>query len=444
MRVPTTTSRLFSIFALTFVLVGGCGASEEPVRSLTILHTNDLHARFLPDDADRGGFAHLAAVIRSECDRAEACLVLDAGDLVQGSPVSSIHKGVPVFEVANLIGFDASTLGNHEFDYGWRMIPRFLETAEFPIVAANVVDSEGKSLADGPYVVLEAGGIRVGVIGVLTADLPYLTTSDRYGPWTPLPVVDTVRRYASELSAEADLVVVLGHLVAKEEEAILTEAPEVPVVVSGHGHEGLDSPIVVDERIGVRVEGYGRELGRLDLRIDTRTDTVVDWSWKAIPIDADRIAPDPRVAERIAAWESEVAEHAAVTIGESKRYFQRDEVRALVERALRETMRADLAYVNPGGIRDSLPRGPIRVRHVWNVMPFDNHVVVSEVAGRDLPRSLIEERRLDPERIYRLATMDFCVATWKDRGTADLRVTKTGRLVRDVIIDWIRKQGVLE
>jgi 2',3'-cyclic-nucleotide 2'-phosphodiesterase (5'-nucleotidase family) len=119
-------------------------------------------------------------------------------------------------------------------------------------------------------------------------------------------------------------------------------------------------------------------------------------------------------------------------------------VRALVERALRETMHADLAYVNPGGIRDSLPRGTIRVRHVWNVMPFDNHVVVGEFAGRDLPRSLVEERRLDPDTIYRLATMDFCAATWKDRGAADLPFTNTGRLVRDVIIDWIRKRGVLE
>jgi 2',3'-cyclic-nucleotide 2'-phosphodiesterase (5'-nucleotidase family) len=444
MKTSKTTSRSLSILALAFVLVGGCSASDESVRSLTILHTNDLHARFLPDDAGRGGFAHLAAAIRSECDRAEACLVLDGGDLVQGSPVSSIHKGVPVFEVVNLMGFDASTLGNHEFDYGWKMIARFLDTAEFPIVTANAIDPDGALLADAPYVVLEAGGIRVGVIGALTADLRYLTTSDKYGSCTVLPVAETVRRYASEVADKVDLVVLLGHLLAEEEEAVLAGIPEIPVVVSGHGHEGLASPMVVDGRIGVRVQAYGRELGRLDLRIDTRTDTLLDWSWKAIPIDADSVVPDARVAERIAAWESEIAEQAGAIIGESKRHFPRDDVKALVERALRETMRADLAYVNPGGIRDSLPMGSIRVRNVWNVMPFDNNVVVGEFAGRDLPRSLVEERRLDPDRIYRLATMDFCVATWKDRGAADLQVTDTGRLVRDVIIDWIRNRGVLE
>jgi 2',3'-cyclic-nucleotide 2'-phosphodiesterase (5'-nucleotidase family) len=435
---------LLSSLALALVLAAGCGASDESIRSLTILHTNDLHARFLPDDEDRGGFAHLAGAIRSECDRVEACLVLDAGDLVQGSPVSSLHRGVPVFDVANLMGIDVTTLGNHEFDYGWETIAKFLETAEFPVVTANVVDDEGTLLADEPYVVLEAGGIRVGVIGVLTEDLPYLTTSDKFEPWQILPVAETVDRYLPEVAKQADLVVVLGHLLDEEETAILERARDIPVVVSGHGHDRREGPKVVDGRVGVRVEGYGRELGRLDLRVDVRSRTVVDWSWRAIPIDASRLEPDPAVAKRVDAWEAEVAERADVAIGEARRHLPHDEVRTLVEQALRETMQADLAYVNPGGIRDALPRGSILVRHVWNVMPFDNHVVVGEFAGRELPRWLAAERGLEPDRTYRLVTMDFCVATWRDRGTADLAVTDTGLLVRDVIVEWIRKRGVLE
>jgi 2',3'-cyclic-nucleotide 2'-phosphodiesterase (5'-nucleotidase family) len=437
-------ARPLAILAWALLVVLGCGASEDGPRSLTILHTNDLHARFLPDDRNRGGFAHLATAIRRECGRAEACLVLDAGDLVQGSPVSSLHKGLPVFEVANLMGFDASTLGNHEFDYGWRMIPRYLEAAEFPLVTANVVDDEGALLADRPWIVLEAGGIRVGVIGVLTAELPYLTTSDKIGPWNVLPVVASVVRHAREVAKQSDLVIVLGHLTDAEEDAILAQVPGVPVVISGHGHDGLPGPKVVDGRVCVRSRAYGRELGRLDLRVDTRSGTLVDWSWKTIPIDAKRIEPDSRVAERIDQWESEIATQTGETIGESKRTIPREEVRTLVERALRETLRADLAYVNPGGIRDAFPEGPLRVRHVWNVMPFDNHVVVGEFAGRELPRWLVNERRLDVKRTYRLVTMDFCVTTWRDRGSADLAVTDTGRLVRDVIVEWIRARGVIE
>jgi 2',3'-cyclic-nucleotide 2'-phosphodiesterase (5'-nucleotidase family) len=432
------------VLALALALGPGARAKDGSVRSLTILHTNDLHGRMLPDPQGRGGFARLAAAIRRECDHARACLVLDAGDLAQGSPVSSIYRGVPIFEVANLVGFDASTLGNHEFDYGWRMIPRFREAARFPIITANVVDDDGALLADRAWVVLKRGGVRVGIIGVLTGELRFLTTSDRIGPWQVLPVVKTVGRHATEVARRADLVVVLGHLSDEEEDAILAELPGVPLLVSGHEHDGLDVPKVVDGRVGVRVRGYGRELGRLDLQVDVEADAVVDWKWKTIPIEAEGPEPDPRVAARVARWEAAVADRTEEVIGEAKRLFPREEIRTLLERILRESEGADLAYVNPGGIRDTLPPGPLRVRHVWNVMPFDNHVVVGELAGRDLPDWLVKERGLDPDATYRLATMDFCVATWRDRGSADPTVVDTGRLVRDVMVEWIRKRQVLE
>src|SRR5215813_14266114 len=111
------------------------------VRSLTILHTNDLHARLSPLDNGRGGFAHLAAVIQHERAHCSDCILLNAGDLVQGTPVSTIFHGLPVYEIANLFGFDAATLGNHEFDYGWTQARKFIQTATYPVVTSNVVNS---------------------------------------------------------------------------------------------------------------------------------------------------------------------------------------------------------------------------------------------------------------------------------------------------------------
>src|SRR6202161_762468 len=109
--------------------------AQDAVRSLTILHTNDLHARLLPDDQGRGGSAALAAGIRRERAGCDACLLLNAGDLVQGTPVSTLFHGLPVYEIANLLGFDAATLGNHEFDYGWRRTQEFMRIARYPIVS---------------------------------------------------------------------------------------------------------------------------------------------------------------------------------------------------------------------------------------------------------------------------------------------------------------------
>src|ERR1035438_5668667 len=149
----------FLLFALS--------ALAQDVRPLTILHSNDLHAHLLPDDKGMGGLAYLATAVREERARSTASLYLNAGDLVQGTPVSTIYKGLPIYQIANRLGFDVSTLGNHEFDYGWRRIQDFVKTANFPIVSANVVNDQGEFLAGKPYVIKTVGGIRVAVIGLL-------------------------------------------------------------------------------------------------------------------------------------------------------------------------------------------------------------------------------------------------------------------------------------
>src|SRR5690242_10848433 len=114
----------FLVSALLFC----CPAFSE-VRTLTILHTNDLHARISPGDNNTGGFAYLTAVLKKERENCTDCILLNAGDLVQGTPVSTIFHGLPVYEIGNLLAFDAATLANHEFDYGWPQAKKFLSTA---------------------------------------------------------------------------------------------------------------------------------------------------------------------------------------------------------------------------------------------------------------------------------------------------------------------------
>src|SRR5664279_820767 len=118
----------------------------QDIRPLTILHSNDLHAHLLPDDLDRGGFARLATEVRRQKAQCAACLYLNAGDVVQGTPVSTLFHGAPIYEIANLLGLDASALGNHDFDYGWRRTQEFMRIAHFPIVSVNIVDKDGRTV----------------------------------------------------------------------------------------------------------------------------------------------------------------------------------------------------------------------------------------------------------------------------------------------------------
>src|ERR1051325_11533411 len=147
-----------------------CSSGFAEVRTLTILHTNDLHAHISPAENHSGGFAYLAAVLKKERANCTDCIFLNAGDLVQGTPVSTIFHGLPIYEIANLLGFDAATLGNHEFDYAWPQAKKFLATAKYPIVTANLDNGRGESFTK-PYVILHVNGLRVAVIGAMTEQL---------------------------------------------------------------------------------------------------------------------------------------------------------------------------------------------------------------------------------------------------------------------------------
>jgi 2',3'-cyclic-nucleotide 2'-phosphodiesterase (5'-nucleotidase family) len=418
------------------------------VKPLTILHSNDLHAHLLPDDRDNGGFARLATEVRRQKAQCAACLYLNAGDLVQWTPVSTLFHGAPIYQIANLLGIDVSTLGNHEFDYGWRRVQEFFHIARFPIVSANIVDADGKTMTR-PYVIQTVGGIRIGIIGAILGDLVgTVITKEEAGPWRTLPVVETVRKYAAELRDRTDLVVVLGHIHDETEvNEILKQVPDVSVVVAGHSHEGYPTMMNVDGRVGVLVRAYGAQLGRLDLKVDVGAKKVLSAEWTKIPIDSS-ITPAPDVAKEVAKWESKVSKLVDVPIGESTARMERNNpvLRKMIESAMAEQSGADIAWINPGNVRDTMPMGRILARNVWNILPFDNYIVLGKFKGSDLPPSITKRYPVEPDREYTVATSDFTAANQSDKdqlGASGMRFPQTGPLQRDALIEWIKKKKVV-
>jgi 2',3'-cyclic-nucleotide 2'-phosphodiesterase (5'-nucleotidase family) len=422
--------------------------TAQDVRPLTILHSNDLHAHLLPDDRGMGGFAYLATAVREERAHSVASLYLNAGDLVQGTPVSTIYQGLPIYEIANRLGFDVSTLGNHEFDYGWRRIRDFVKAAKFPIVSANVVNDNGALLAGKACVIRTVGGIRVAVIGLLLGDLVgNLATPEKVGPWHVLPVIETTRKYAAALKGKADLIVVLGHLHDSEADEILKQVPEVSVAIVGHAHTEYAKLHDFDGRVGALVTSYGVELGRLDLQVDVTAHKLKSAQWKIVPVDSRKLAPDPKVAREIAHWEAKVSKIVDVPIGEAKRGFEKRDIQAIIERAMAEETGSDLAWVNLGNIRDVIPPGTILARTIWNILPFDNAILIGKFKGSQLPPKVREGRTIDPDREYTLAVTDFAAANQaaKDQlGVSGLEFPKTSGMQRDMVIDWIKKKRTID
>lgn len=431
---------------LAFALYAVAAFGADPVRSVTILHTNDLHAHISPNEKGLGGFAYIASALAREREHCPECLVLNAGDLVQGTPVSTIFLGLPIFEIGTQLGFDAATLGNHDFDYGWQQTRKFIGTARYPIVTANLVDDAARLFTKDPFVILNAGGVRVAVIGAMTESLASLTKAGNRGPWHTTPLVETVRRYAAEARGRADLVVVLAHVTAEEERALLNLAPDAPIVVSGHVHTGL--PVAESEHGGevVRVKAYGEEIGRLDLKVNLARKSVEGWTWKRIPIDSKAIAPVPAVARQVAEWEAKVVAIVDKPLAQSGHDYTKLEVKRLIERAMCDQTGADLAYMNLGGVRDVLRQGEVQVRAVWEIMPFDNVVVIAKVKGSRLPAVLKSGHQIEPDREYTVAVSDFTAENQGEPsqlGTTGLVFSTDGPLLRDVLEKYLRKQAVL-
>jgi 2',3'-cyclic-nucleotide 2'-phosphodiesterase (5'-nucleotidase family) len=434
-------------FAVCCALVSAF--AQSTVHSLTILHTNDLHAHLRPDPDGMGGFAYLAAELRHQREGCKACLYLNAGDLVQGTPVSTIYHGIPVYKISNLLGLDVATLGNHEFDYGWKNIETFEKTAHYPVVTDNVVNAQGQLLTHKGYAIKNLDGVRIAVIGVLLGDLVgNLATEEAVGPWKVEPVVETVRKTVAEIKDKADLIVVLGHIHSSEAEEIVHKIPEVSIVVIGHEHTGYKEPRRFENHYIVEVKSYGAELGRLDFQFDTAKREVVSADWKHIAIDSHKIAPAPDVERLVDRWESKVAKIVDVPIGESKRRLAGMDLRRMIETAMAEESGADIAWINSGNVRGFLPQGRLLARHVWDVLPFDNFIVVGTFKGSDLPARVKREfPDLQPDRMYKLATTDFTAANQASRdefGESGFKFPVKARLQRDAMIDWVKKKKVLE
>lgn len=258
-------------------------------RRLVILHTNDVHSRLDPFPMDggkyagQGGVAARAALIRQIRQEEEHVLLLDAGDIFQGTPYFNLYKGEPEIKAMSLMSYDAVTMGNHDFDAGLEGFARQLPHARFPVLTANYDFThtvlEGKTR---PYVVLRKGGLKIGVFG-LGIQLKGLVSPDAYCDTQYLEPVPVARAVSERLKKKerCDMVICLSHLgyeypYPKVSDKILAAETEyIDLIIGGHTHTFLDEPVVVRNRNGMEVAisqvGWGGlRLGRLDYIFDSK------------------------------------------------------------------------------------------------------------------------------------------------------------------------------
>jgi 5'-nucleotidase len=257
-------------------------ASIPTQYALTILHTNDVHSRLepFPMDGSRnqglGGVATRAALINTIREEADPVLLVDAGDIFQGTPYFNLYKGEPEIKAMSKMGYDAATMGNHDFDAGLENFANQLQHANFPIVIANY-DFTGTAMENKykPYTIIQKGKQKIGILGV-GIELNGLVPENLYGKTVYKDPIVTANTTAALLKKEkCDLIVCLSHLGDKYEEAkvsdeiLAKESFDIDLIIGGHTHRFFEVPRKYKNRKGgdvlVNQMGWGGiQMGRLD------------------------------------------------------------------------------------------------------------------------------------------------------------------------------------
>jgi 5'-nucleotidase len=371
---------------------------------LRIIGTNDFHggleARPDTDDVVRGGGAYMAAVIRNaerECRQPECVtILLDGGDMFQGTAASNLVHGRSVVELYNYLGYSAAALGNHELDWGQDTLRALMRMAHYPILAANVRDPQGR---DVPWIpndtIIQRGPFKVGVIGVIRRETAVTAFPQNVAGLDFVDAVPIIDSIAPALRARgADFVVIVGHIGAfcrsvgpcTGEAIDITRrlTAKVDAVVSGHSHTLVNTDVGGIPLVQARTAGRAVDVVDLFTSGAPARHEVREVYPDSIAPDADALAiveQARRVVDVIAPKVNRVVAEIAKTMPDTGNQFP---LGNLIADGMRVVGGGDVAVVNNGGIRIALHKGTATYGTLFDVMPFGNKLVRVRVRGADL------------------------------------------------------------
>ena len=450
MNRPFTTLATLAVLAL---VAGGSPAAKAPRAHpgpasplrLEILFTSDLHGHIDRGDATflspefpppLGGGASAATYVRQVRDEAAASgagvLLFDSGDLFQGTPLGAATGGGAILEWMNRTGYDAATLGNHDFDRGRENTERLCRLATFPVLASNLRETAtGRRpdwVKDG--VMLERAGLKIAVLGYITESTTEMSFAKNVAGLEFRPVLDQLREDVSRVRHDgADLVLVLLHhgmpYVSEVEPAyhamlereargelehpgmdameLAHAVPGVDVFFGGHTHQGLDHPWEDPRTHALVFEPYanGSSIGHVTLSVDPGTRRPIGYETHfdrgaLLTLLEDEVWPDTSESRILGGQVAEAERGLEEIVGRSEVPLAGGPAESgllgfLMADAFRIELGADCAVQNTGGVRGSLTAGEVTERDLLQVAPFGNDMVTMRVRG-SLLRGLLEDK----------------------------------------------------
>ncbi len=389
---------------------------------LTILHTNDFHSRFEPiskydgpcsaEDNQEGkcfgGSARLASAIEEARKRAENSILVDGGDQFQGTLFYTYYKGKFAAEMMNKLGYDAMTVGNHEFDDGPKVLREFVQNVNFPVLMSNA-DISNEPELNGiieKSVIIERGGAKIGLIGLTPQDTDELASPGKNISFSD--PIEAVQKEVDRITAQGvDKIIVLSHSGYDVDLEIAKNTTGVDVIVGGHSNTYLSNtsdraegpyPTMVGNTAIVSAYAYGKFLGELNVTFD-ENGVVVEAVGEPLIMDG-KVVEEPSIKERIAEMSvpleeirQKVVAHAVTAIEGDRSICRVQECQMgnLVADAMLDRVKDQgitIALANAGGLRASIDAGPITMGEILTVLPFQNTLSTFFVSGATVIEAL--------------------------------------------------------
>ena len=382
---------------------------------IVILHTNDVHGGI-------AGYAKLAAAKESYTASGAYTLLVDAGDYIQGDPTVSASQGKTAIELMNSTGYDAATVGNHEFDYGYANLKTISAQANFPILAANV-QYNGATAFDSHTIFTAANGKKIGVFGLETPETATKAHPAKIQGVTFVGGQDMMKLAQTEVdtlkAAGCDYVICLGHLGIDAESTgnrsidVLNAVTGIDVFIDGHSHSTLDQIKAATNGTGKVGNAYltstGTKLANVGV-VDIAPDGTITTS--NVPLDtltaenADTAAVIQRIQQQIDADYGAVFAQSEVQLNGEKAQVRTGETNlgdlitdAMLWQAGTLGEKVDAAVNNGGGIRASLSVGGLTKKDINTVLPFGNTLYLVKLTGAQLLEALEASTCSLPESI---------------------------------------------
>ncbi len=492
---------LISLIFLFFMLTTSFSAMAEEAFKITLLYTNDTHSRLLPfkpsgiKAESAGGIERRAVYFNRVKKENPAALILDAGDLSQGTPFYNFFKGEAEFYAFAMAGYDYAAPGNHDFDYGLDNLRYHASKSGLHLICANLFDAKTLKPLFTPFVIKNIGGIKTAVIGIIGREAWDVVTNKHKEGILYADETSIINTLCKTLEKNVDFIILLSHSGYAADLKIAAAAPGIDLIIGAHTHTKLEKPVEVynpfrplKKTVVTQAFENGIYAGRLDFYFDSARRPIKYDSHFQLIDERFKSRNKSNLRKIVKYYEKRMKSEISLKIGDSlvemsntaDMYNSADIPlgRYLCD-AVKNISGADMFFTNTTTFRDKMPAGPITIETIYKISPFDNYVAIYKMNGKTLIEMfnfialnfgknesfqyggasfainfktrkaesiLINNQPIDENKIYTIATSSY-IAQGNLMGdklfSGAIESKNTGINIRDMLIEYIKKNKII-